>query len=291
MLISMTGFGKATGNFATKDITVEIKSLNSKQFDISIKLPGALREKELDLRNLAAERLYRGKVDLNIYVEDTQPQQKVRINHPLALAYMADIKTLSEASGLNTDDNLLTTLLAMPDVLQAERGEVDESQWKEIRSVVDAALENLISFRVNEGQRLAADISERIKNIQELRLEIEKHLPERLQKVREKIERNISDLIKEDQGDKNRLEQEIIYYLEKLDITEEHIRLEGHCNYFLETMQQGGIVGKKLGFITQEIGREINTMGSKANYVPIQKKVVLMKDELEKIKEQLLNIC
>lgn len=287
----MTGFGKANGSFATKDISVEIKSLNSKQFDFSVKLPGAYREKELDLRNLVAKKLNRGKVDLTIYVEDTEAQQNVRINQSLALAYMTDIKELAEAGGLQTDDSLLQMLLDMPDVLQTERSEFDENEWREIESVVEEAIGALLAFRKNEGKRLEKDIRLRIENIKKLRNEVEEFLPERLEKVRERIERSIKDLVKDDQGDKNRLEQEIIYYLEKLDITEEHIRLDGHCNYFLETMDSGKLVGKKLAFIAQEIGREINTMGAKANHVPIQRHVVQMKDELEKIKEQLLNIC
>ena len=291
MLISMTGFGKATGSFASKNITVEIKSLNSKQFDISIKMPGAYREKELDIRGLLSELLSRGKVDLNIFVEDTEGQKKVRINQSLALAYMDDIKNLADAGGLRTDETLLNTLLTMPDVLQSARSEFDENEWAEVESVVVEAAQGLLSFRKNEGARLQEDISRRIDQIKALRLEVEKFLPERLQQVRSRIEKNLSEMVSEDQGDKNRLEQEIIYYLEKLDITEEHIRLEGHCNYFIETMKSPEMVGKKLAFIAQEIGREINTMGAKANHVPIQRNVVQMKDELEKIKEQLLNIC
>lgn len=286
----MTGFGKATGSFASKNITVEIKSLNSKLFDFTVKMPGAYREKELDIRSLISDLLNRGKVDLNIFVEDTEGQKKVRINQPLALAYMADIKNLADAGGLNTDDNLLNTLLTMPDVLQSARSEFDENEWAEVESVILEAAQGLLSFRKNEGARLEEDISQRIHQIKALRLEVEKFLPERLQQVRDRIQRNLNDLVKDDQGDKNRLEQEIIYYLEKLDITEEHIRLEGHCNYFIETMKTD-MPGKKLAFIAQEIGREINTMGAKANHVPIQKHVVEMKDELEKIKEQLLNIC
>lgn len=286
----MTGFGKATGSFASKNITVEIKSLNSKLFDFTVKMPGAYREKELDIRSLISDLLNRGKVDLNIFVEDTEGQKKVRINQPLALAYMADIKNLADAGGLNTDDNLLNTLLTMPDVLQSARSEFDENEWGEVESVILEAAQGLLSFRKNEGARLEEDISQRIHQIKALRLEVEKFLPERLQQVRDRIQRNLNDLVKDDQGDKNRLEQEIIYYLEKLDITEEHIRLEGHCNYFIETMKTD-MPGKKLAFIAQEIGREINTMGAKANHVPIQKHVVEMKDELEKIKEQLLNIC
>ncbi len=289
MLISMTGFGKATGSFANKNITVEIKSLNSKQFDLSVKIPSVYREKELDLRGILSEKLGRGKVDLNIYVEDTDGQKRVTINQSLALAYLEEIKHLSEVTGLQSE-NLISTLLSMPDVMQSEKNELDENEWKAVLEVIDEATGSLKKFRQNEGARLAEDIADRVKEIENLRVGVEKHLPERLATVRERIEKNLADLIDQDQTDKNRLEQEIIYYLEKLDITEEHTRLKGHCTYFLETMKVPGMVGKKLAFISQEMGREINTMGAKANHVSIQKLVVEMKDELEKIKEQLLNI-
>ena len=290
MLVSMTGFGKAQGSYASKNITVEIKSLNSKQFDLTVKLPSVYREKELELRGILSEKLGRGKVDLTVYVEDSEGQKRVTINQPLALAYLTEINHLSEISGLQTDENLLATLLSMPDVMQSQKNELDETEWKVVLGVIKDATEALVNFKENEGARLAEDIGNRVKAIEKLRIAVEEHLPERLTTVRERIEKNLADLVNLDTSDKNRLEQEIIYYLEKLDITEEHTRLEGHCTYFLETMEVDGMVGKKLAFISQEMGREINTMGSKANHVAIQKLVVEMKDELEKIKEQLLNI-
>ena len=291
MLISMTGFGKANGSFASKNIIAEIKSLNSKQFDLTLKLPGAYREKELDLRSYLSEKLGRGKVDLNIYVEDTEGQKRVSINQPLALAYLTEINHLAEVSGLQVPSDILNSLLNMPDVMQSAKNELDECEWHAVQDVMEEAANSLMKFRENEGARLAEDIADRVKSIEKIRVEVEQHLPQRLASVRERIEKNLADLVSQEQSDKNRLEQEIIYYLEKLDITEEHTRLKGHCNYFLETMKEPGMSGKKLAFISQEMGREINTMGAKANHVAIQKLVVEMKDELEKIKEQLLNIA
>lgn len=291
MLTSMTGFGKASGTYADKKITVELKSLNSKQFDLTVKIPQLYREKELTLRAMLAEQLGRGKVDLTIYTEEADGDKKVSINQNLALSYLEELKTLSSKSGFSLSSDVLRTVLNMPDVLQAEKSELDEEEWTAVEGVIKDASAQLQNFRKDEGARLEKDIQERIENIETLRQEVEPHLDDRLKGVRERIEKNIQDLLDEDQGEKNRLEQEIIYYLEKLDITEEHVRLKGHCEYFIETIQNKEMAGKKLAFISQEIGREINTMGSKANYVPIQKLVVQMKDELEKIKEQLLNIA
>ncbi len=291
MLTSMTGFGKASANYAGKKITIEIKSLNSKQFDLSVKAPSLYREKELALRSELANKLSRGKVDLNIHVDSGEIEKRITINQSLALAYLEEIENLKKAAPSGLDGNVLTTLLNLPDVMKSERSELQEEEWAAVNSLVNEATDKLMTFRTDEGARLAKDIAERVELIESLRKQVSELLPIRLANVRERIERHIADYIKEDQGEKNRLEQEIVYYLEKLDITEEHIRLEGHCVYFLETMKAEGMVGKKLGFISQEIGREINTMGAKANQVDIQKLVVQMKDELEKIKEQLLNIC
>jgi len=290
MLVSMTGYGKANGSFATKNITAEIKSLNSKQFDLTVKLPTAYREKELSLRGMLAEKLGRGKVDLNITIEDAEDQKRVTINQSLALAYLKEINLLADAGGLQRDKNILSALLSMPDVLQSEKNELDENEWNAVVAIVEEAADAMVRFREIEGARLEKDIQARVESIEKLRQEVDAYLPERLQTVRERIEKNLDDLVNHDEADKNRLEQEIIYYLEKLDITEEHTRLKGHCIYFMDTMKETGMVGKKLAFISQEMGREINTMGSKANHVAIQKLVVEMKDELEKIKEQLLNI-
>lgn len=290
MLDSMTGFGKATVAYGHKKITAEIKSLNSKQLDLSIKLPSLYREKELDIRNLLADGLGRGKVDLFIHVESAEGEKRTSINQALALAYLEDMRGVVEAGGIALDGSVLTALLAMPEVMQTERADLDPKEGQAVIQVIHEAAEALLAFRKNEGARLAADIAERVRIIERLRLEVEDHLEERIQAVRSRIEKNIADLLASDQVDANRMEQEIIYYLEKLDITEEHTRLQGHCAYFLETMESQAAAGKKLGFITQEIGREINTMGAKANHVAIQRLVVQMKDELEKIKEQLLNI-
>jgi uncharacterized protein (TIGR00255 family) len=286
----MTGFGKASTVFANKKITAEIRSLNSKQFDLAVKLPSLYREKELLLRNQLAEKLGRGKVDLSIYAETAEGEKRVTINQSLALSYLAEIKTLASAGSLHSDNDFLSVLLGMPDVLQSERAELNEGEWHAVETLVLEAADALKAFREDEGERLAKDIGERIRLIESFRKEVETYLDERIANVRERIQKNVQDLIAENKIDNNRLEQEIVYYLEKLDITEEHIRLAGHCTYFLETMESPDFPGKKLGFISQEIGREINTMGAKANHVAIQKLVVQMKDELEKIKEQLLNI-
>jgi len=290
MLESMTGYGKASGTFGDKKITAELKSLNSKQFDLSVKFPSLYREKELTLRGTLSEILGRGKVDLTIQTETAEGEKRVSINQSLALSYLREIKQLTTAGGLQTDNEMLSVLLGMPDVLQTERSELVPGEWEVAEKIIMDATAALLDFRKDEGSRLHKDISERIKLIETYRIGVEDHLEERLQSVRTRIEKNVKDLFAEEQIDKNRLEQEIIYYVEKLDITEEHIRLKGHCHYFLETMSSPDYPGKKLGFISQEIGREINTMGAKANHVAIQKLVVQMKDELEKIKEQLLNI-
>ena len=286
----MTGFGKAAAEFADKKITVEIKSLNSKQFDINLKLPSLYREKELVIRSMVAGALGRGKVDLSIYTESPEGDRTVTINQTLAMNYLKQIRRLGDEADLDEPDNLLSSLLDLPEVLRTERPELSDEEWKTVEKAVKNACDALNDFRQSEGKRLEEDIVSRVRNIERLATEVEPHLPERMKEVRERIEKNIEDVISDDRSDRNRLEQEIIYYLEKLDITEEEIRLKSHCKYFLDTLNDSDEAGKKLGFIAQEMGREINTMGSKANYVPIQKLVVQMKDELEKIKEQLLNI-
>ncbi len=290
MLESMTGFGKAAASFGDKKITVEIKSLNSKQFDLSMKLPSLYREKELGLRNVLAGILVRGKVDLLVYTEQADAEKRASINQQLALSYLKEIKALAHAGDIEVGESVINTLLNMPEVLQTERPELSEAEYQVLEAAVREAAEALLSFRRNEGARLSEDIGMRVRNIESLRIGVEDFLEERIQHVRDRIEKNIADVLSNEEIDRNRMEQEIIYYLEKLDITEEHTRLKGHCDFFLETMEASEAPGKKLGFISQEMGREINTMGSKANHVGIQRLVVQMKDELEKIKEQLLNI-
>ena len=291
MLQSMTGFGKATATYADKTITAELRSLNSKQFDLNTRVAGLYREKELDMRSILAERLGRGKVDLSIYVESPEGEKKSKLNRAIALDYISQVRDLEKAAGMDTGPNILKTILAMPEVWQTERPELEPEEWETVKSVLIEAADRLTQFRIDEGKQLADDMVARIEIIRQLRVDVEGHIPDRLHAVRDRIQKNIREFAEDKNTDQNRLEQEIVYYLEKLDITEEHVRLESHCKYFLETMEEATPeVGKKLGFITQELGREINTMGSKANFAPIQRKVVEMKDELEKIKEQLLNI-
>jgi len=291
MLVSMTGFGRAQGHYDEKKIAVEIKSLNSKQFDLNIKLPSAYREKEMAVRQLLAAKLDRGKIDLSIQIETGETDKRIGLNSALARAYWKEIKTFSDDLGVEANGEILRSVLTMPDVWSTDKSELDSQEWVIIEGLIAEASENLQAFRNTEGENLGADIRARVESIDALREGCVQHLPKRLLAVRERLAKHIKDLTLGDEVEQNRLEQEIVYYLEKLDITEENTRLAQHCAFFLETMDSPDMIGKKLGFITQEMGREINTMGSKANYVPIQKLVVDMKDELEKVKEQLLNIC
>ncbi|HLV52467.1 MAG TPA: YicC/YloC family endoribonuclease [Cryomorphaceae bacterium] len=291
MLESMTGYGKATGTFAQKKITVELRSLNSKQFDLNTRMPGLYRERELAVRSFLSDRLGRGKVDLMVFVESAEAEKKAKLNQPLAMDYLGQIAALEAAAGLEAADAKLRTVLTMQEVWQTEYHEPEEEELAVLQDIIGEATDKLIGFRKKEGAQLSEDIANRIELIKKLSADVEVLLPERLSAVKERLEKNMRELREAENFDRNRLEQEIIYYLEKLDITEEQVRLESHCRYFVETMNQDSSdAGKKLGFIAQEIGREINTMGSKANHALIQRKVVEMKDELEKIKEQLLNI-
>lgn len=284
----MTGFGKATKEFETKTVNVEIRSVNSKGLDLSLRLPGNYREFELDLRNEIAKLLERGKVDLSIYVESKHQETPVEINIPLAKEYHAKIKML--ASELNEPvSDLLQQVLKMPDVLKAERKEPDENEWKEIRSVIIAAADALNAFRKDEGKSIENDFNLRIKTIIDSLEKIKELDKGRIGTIKDRIRNNLNEVIGADKFDNNRFEQELIYYIEKLDINEEKVRLITHCEYFLKTMKEPS-GGRKLNFIAQEIGREINTIGSKANHAEMQKHVVLMKDELEKIKEQTNNV-
>jgi uncharacterized protein (TIGR00255 family) len=291
MLKSMTGFGKAIKEYKEKKITIEIKSLNSKQSDINIKLPVHFREKELFLRNEINQCLNRGKIDLSVWIDGSENGKNIQFNEPLILEYYRQLDKISKKLGRTLDDEqVLHMIMRLPDVLKTETQTVDENEWDVIFATVQEALVQLNQFRVQEGNVLEQDFIMRIDIISNLLTKIEPFENERIIKIRERINQNLQETIETKQIDNNRLEQEIILYVEKLDITEEKIRLKNHCSYFIETMQKEEFAGKKLGFIAQEIGREINTIGSKANHVEIQKVVVQMKDELEKIKEQLLNI-
>jgi uncharacterized protein (TIGR00255 family) len=281
----MTGFGKSSLQLATKKITVEVKSLNSKGLDLNVRIPSVYREMELGLRNEVATRLERGKIDLSVYIELTGEQTSTKINVPIVQAYMQQMKAVLPQAD---ETELMKMAVRMPDALKTERDEIDENDWIEIQHVIQEALANIAQFRVDEGASLQKEFVLRIGNIRSYMQEALLLDHERVQAIKDRLQTAIAEL--QVQVDENRFEQELIYYLEKLDITEEKVRLTNHLEYFIETLNGAEANGRKLGFITQEMGREINTMGSKANHATMQKLVVQMKDELEKIKEQVLNV-
>ncbi len=285
MIQSMTGFGKASLQLPTKKITVEIKSLNSKGLDVSVRMPSALREMELGLRNQIAQKLERGKVDFSLFVEVTGEETSSKINVPIVKAY---IKQMQDVIPGADETELMKMAVRMPDALKTEREEIDENEWNTIQGVIVQALDNIHNFRVSEGAALEKEFLLRIGNILSFMNEAVSLDGERIENVKTRLRTAIDELTVT--VDENRFEQELIYYLEKMDITEEKVRLENHLNYFIETLAGSEANGRKLGFITQEMGREINTMGSKSNHAKMQKLVVQMKDELEKIKEQVLNV-
>ena len=291
MILSMTGFGKAVVADKGKKITAEIKSLNSKQLDLSIRLPQAYREIELDLRNKVALSLERGKVDLYIYTEAIDNASVVNLNTPLLKQYKEQIMKMSEELEIPLPVDWYATLLRLPDAIKSDlnRSETDESELAAVGNAVETAISTLIEFRTQEGKRLEAFFHEKIANIQALLREVDGYEQERVAKIKGRIQDSLCKL-ENIEFDKNRFEQEMIFYIEKLDITEEKIRLQNHLDYFLSTLANGHGQGKKLGFISQEMGREINTIGSKSNHAELQKVVVRMKDELEQIKEQVLNV-
>ncbi len=288
MLKSMTGFGKATKEFEKRTVNVEIRSLNSKGMDLSLRLSNSYREYELELRSEITRLLERGKVDLSVYVESKHVETPVEINSDLAKEYQRKIKQL--ASELNEPaTDVLHQILKMPDVLKSERREPDENEWKEVKTVINEAVEALNKFRTQEGKSIEKDFSDHLGVIQDCLTKIIELDKSRIAGIKERIKTNLNEVIGADKIDANRFEQELIYYIEKLDINEEKVRLKTHLDYFHTTMKEPS-GGRKLNFIAQEIGREINTIGSKANHAEIQKLVVLMKDELEKIKEQTSNV-
>lgn len=287
----MTGFGKTTVEFRNKKIIIEIKSLNSKQLDLNLRIPNLYKEKEMEIRWLVKERLDRGKVDMVIYFDNAESEKDVVINRSVVTQYFNQMLEISEQLGVDTDKSaLLQTVMRFPDTLQVKAEELDEEEWTALHVGVENALEEMNRFRLQEGAALIKDITHRIALIQELSAQVPAFEKRRVEVIRQKLQEKINEWTDVKNIDQNRLEQEIIYYLEKLDITEEKVRLANHCKYFLETVEKEEAPGRKIGFIAQEIGREINTMGSKANDHDIQKLVVRMKDELEKIKEQSLNV-
>lgn len=290
MLVSMTGFGKAVCELANKKLTIEIKSLNSKQLDVNSRLPGYYREKELEVRNLISKKLERGKVDFSMYAEVSGAENNSVINSDLVKAYFQQLLELSKDLGVDNKSELLSIVMRMPDTLKTEREELDESEWESVLESIENALDALLKYRRQEGAALEKDIRTRIELIAGLLSQVKDFEKERMARVKLRLRQNLKELSESDEFDENRFEQELIFYLEKLDVTEEKVRLAHHCEYFLKNMDKEEPVGKKLGFISQEMGREINTLGSKANDSDMQKLVIKMKDELEKIKEQLLNV-
>ena len=281
----MTGYGKVVLELNAKTVRIEINSLNSKSLDLNVRMPNDYRPKELELRKIIGSRLKRGKIDVSFYVDIEKAKNPTKINTSIVKNYMDQLSNIS-GGGRNLD--LLRMAIKMPDSISAEKEEIDEQEWSLIISGAEDALNKIENYRKYEGKALYSDFSNRLNNIKSLLKKAVEIDPERIKKVRERLTNSVLEL--KEKIDQNRFEQELIYYIEKLDINEEKIRLDNHLDYFFTTLNQNQSNGKKLGFIAQEIGREINTIGSKANYAPMQKIVVQMKDELEKIKEQLLNV-
>jgi uncharacterized protein (TIGR00255 family) len=288
MVLSMTGFGKTTCELENKKITVEVKSLNSKQLDLFSRIPNIYKEKEIELRNVISKKLERGKVEFGIFIENLGKETTSQLNVPIIESYYKQIVEVSQQLQMPLPTDWFATLLRLPDAMRNEMQELDEEEWKMIYSTFMNAVNLLITFRKQEGASLQKFFNTKLSNIKTLLTEIEPHEKDRIERVKNKIQESLSNL-KEIDYDKNRFEQELIYYIEKLDVNEEKQRLAHHLSYFEEAMEENS-PGKKLGFIAQEIGREINTLGSKSNSSEMQKIVIKMKDELEQIKEQVLNV-
>lgn len=298
MIQSMTGYGKSEINLENANFTIELKSLNAKQIDVSVKMSSVYREKEIALRKLLAEKLQRGKIELSIWREKSESSTKYTINKEVIKSYHNQIEDLRKELGYKDPlakiergifRHIMQTMVHMPDVMVKGEEKADENEWEEIAKGVDIAIANILQFRLDEGKKLEEDITARINKLATLLAEIAPFAKARIEKIKQSLAEKLAEIDTKN-IDENRFEQELIYYLEKQDITEEQVRLDAHLAYFLETMQTDSPNGKKLGFIAQEIGREINTIGSKSSDADMQKIVVQMKDELEKIKEQLLNI-
>lgn len=286
----MTGFGKAECVCQNQKLTVEIKSLNSKYFDVNLRIPNGFRDKELEIRNMLLSRLQRGKVEFSITIDDKGDISSYTINKALAKKYFDELKELSETIEILDFTEYLPLIMRLPDVMVTDKREIDEEEWKLLSIAIEKALDKVEEFRIDEGSSLLKDLEYRNKKILDLLEQVPPFEKQRMDILKQKIKKDLYELADQENIDKNRFEQELVYYLDRLDITEEKVRLKEHCKYFLETLGEKESQGKKLGFITQEMGREINTLGSKASESNIQKLVVQMKDELEKIKEQLFNI-
>ena len=290
MLLSMTGFGRAVKIFESKKITFEVKSLNSKQADILFKFPTYYKEKEIDMRNILINSIIRGKVDAQLIIEDTSGKGKTKINTNLLESYYRQLKETAEQLGIPEPKDWIAVLTAIPDVLVGETTPVDENEWIMVAQIIEEALLELKKFRIREGEVLGNLFRKKIEKIDSFLTQIPQYEDERLEKIKSRMTENFTFIENKYAFDKNRFEQELIFYIEKLDISEEKLRLKTHLDYFLQTIDEEESQGKKLGFIAQEIGREINTLGSKSNHSEMQKIVVMMKDELEQIKEQILNV-
>jgi len=290
MIRSMTGYGKAECILPDKKLTIEIKSLNSKQMDTNTRLPSLYKEKELEIRQQISSELERGKVECSFYYELSEDAASGTINAPVVKSYYEQLYKISGELGLEASMELLSTVMRMPDTLRNEKPELKKNEWGSVRAALKQAIGHVNEFRIQEGKSLDTDLRQRVKAISQKLISIERYEEERIALIRERIGNNLAAYLKKEALDENRFEQELIYYIEKLDVSEEKVRLSNHCKYFLETMEDQKPAGKKLGFISQEMGREINTLGSKANHAEIQKLVVEMKDELERIKEQILNV-
>ena len=287
MIQSMTGYGKSVLHLSDKKVTIEIKSLNSKNLDLNVRIPSYYRIKELAVRKEMASSLVRGKVDFSIYIEMTADETSTKVNKGVVSEYMQQLRNVVQ-TGSSNDVELLKMAVKMPDALKTEREELNEDEWEKIYVNIKEAIKDIIQYRIDEAASLEDDFKLRIKNIQSFLTEVNSFDEARIEFVKERLKKAIDEL--KVSTDENRFEQELIYYLEKLDINEEKVRLGNHLNYFLQELATPDSNGKKLGFIVQEIGREINTIGSKANFAPMQKAVIQMKNELEKIKEQILNV-
>jgi uncharacterized protein (TIGR00255 family) len=288
MIQSMTGYGKAELNLTNANFTIEVRSLNSKQIDANVKMSSIYRDKEIGLRKLLSEKLQRGKIELSIWRESSDSSSKYTLNTELIKEYFSQIQEVTRSLSINSSD-IMPSLLKMPEVLVKGEEKAEDNEWEEIAKGIDIAIGNILQFRLDEGAKLEADITARINKLSTLLVDIAPFSKARIEKVKKSLADKLAEIDTKN-IDENRFEQELIYYLEKQDINEEQVRLDVHLSYFIETMKADAPNGKKLGFIGQEIGREINTIGSKSSDAEMQKIVVQMKDELEKIKEQLLNI-
>jgi uncharacterized protein (TIGR00255 family) len=289
MVKSMTGYGKAECEFSHKKVTIEIKSLNSKQMDLNTRISQIFRDKDLEIRRELSDKLIRGKVDFILYTESLGDESATKINAGIVKSYYKQMEQISEDLNIPLDNSILQTILTLPEVVKNDREELNDEEWKSILAKIAEAIAAVDQFRIQEGAILKQDLVSNVQSITSLLAEVDQYEEERVSRIKEKIYEGLKDISIE-QVNENRLEQEMIFYLEKMDVNEEKVRLLNHCNYFLETLELEESVGKKLGFIAQEIGREVNTLGSKANHTEMQKLVIRMKDSLERIKEQLLNV-